>query len=118
MTIVTEAKGALRNGTSAVLSTVQRRQRATRRLAHVNPEKLMKQVTRHFEARTRKSRRVPAVPIVIAASAAIAGGIIGTIVVRRYLATQHAAEETFPVAEEAISANEHIEAAERAFAEH
>ncbi len=114
MTIVTEAKGVLRNGTAAVLSTVQRRQKTARRLTRVNPEKLLKQVTHRFQA--RQTRRVPVVPIAIAASAAIAGSIIGTIVLRRYLATEHVAEETFPAAEETISANEHVETLERAFA--
>jgi hypothetical protein len=116
MTIVTEAKGALQNGTSAVLATVQRRRKATRRLAGINPDKLLKQVTRRFEA--RRTRRVPLVPIAIAASAAVVGVVVGTIVLCRYLAAGCASEEAIPVAEEIISANEHVEALEPTFVEH
>ncbi len=115
MTIMTEAKGALRNGTSAVLSTVQRRPRTTRRLARIRPEKLMKQVTRRFEG--QHTRRVPVVPIVIAASAAVVATVVGTIMLRRYLTTGYMSEEAIPVAEEALSANKHVEALEHTHVE-
>ena len=115
MTIVTEAKGALRNGTAAVLSTMQHRQRTIRRLGRVRPQKLMKQMTRHIEA--RKARRVPVVPIVIASSAALVGAVVGTIVLRRYLAAGETVAQPYPAAEETFSANEHGETLEQVLAE-
>ena len=115
MTIVTEAKDALRNGTQSVLSTVQRRQRTSRRLPRVRAERLMKQVTRRFEP--KRTRQTPIVPIAIAAGAAVIGVVVGTIALRRYLTTGFMGEEAIPLTDEMTSANEHVEAPERTLIE-
>lgn len=102
MTIVNEAKSALQNGTSAVLSTVRRRQKLSRRLLPINTRKLAKQVkqlNRRFVM--RRPRRVSALPIVLAVSGAVVGTATA-LVVRRYLATRAATNEESAVPEEAV----------------
>ena len=106
MTIVNEARGALQNSASAVLSTVRRRQKASRRLMPINTRRLskqmkqqVKQLNRRFMA--RRTRRVSALPIVLAVSGAVVGTATA-IVVRRYLATRATTPEASAVPEEAV----------------
>jgi hypothetical protein len=91
MTLMTEATGVLRNRANTVRSTLQRRQRATRRITRFSPAKLMKQVTQRFEK--PKARRVPVTPIVIASSAAVVGVVVGIFMLRRFLEVEQAPQE-------------------------
>jgi hypothetical protein len=95
MTIVTDAKSALKNGTSTVLSTVRRRTRTTGGLIPVTSQKVVKQVTRRwqkaFPFKMPKARRVPVVTIaIVVGGAAVAA--TAAILMRRYLATRGASE--------------------------
>jgi hypothetical protein len=90
MTIVNEARSALQNGASTVLSTVRGRRRSTRRLMSLTPKKLMKQVNRRFSP--RRARRSAVVPIAIAAGAAIVGTATA-VWVSRYFALRNATAE-------------------------
>jgi ribosomal protein L18E len=105
MAIMTEATDVLRNGATAVRSTIQRRQKALKRSSRFSPEKLMKQVTQRFEK--PKARRVPVVPIVIASGAALAGIVAGIVVLRRMLEAELATEEFVEVNPEK-EAYEHV----------
>lgn len=90
MTIVNEARSALQSGASTVLSTIQRRPKTKRRLMALRPQKLMKQVNRRFGP--RRTRKVPVLPIVLAASATTTA-LVGFFVLRRYRTTRGASEE-------------------------
>lgn len=95
MTLVNDARSALQSGASTVLSTVRRRQKATRRLVPINTKKLMKQLNlkqlnRRFTA--RRTRRSPILPIVIALGATAAGVATGFFV-WRYFLTRSTGEE-------------------------
>lgn len=91
MSMVTEAKSALKNGTSTILSSVRHSPKATRRFLAVDSHRLMRRVTRPFER--QQSRRMPIVPIVLVTSAAVLGTTIA-ILVRRLLAANSAGEES------------------------
>src|SRR5690242_13540457 len=70
MTIVDEARAALQNGASAVLTNVENNKTA-RRLIPPKTQRLMKQMNRRIAA--QQARRVPIVPIAIAVGLSIAG---------------------------------------------
>lgn len=89
MTVVEEARTALQNGASAVLTNVERNKTA-RRYLPAKTQKLMKQVNRRIAA--QQPRRVPVLPIALAVGATVAGVIAG-IVVRRYFFAKEAEEE-------------------------
>lgn len=90
MTIVSDARSALQNGASTVLTNV-RRNKTTRRLLPARTQKLMKQLNRRIEAR-KAPRRVPVVPIALAVGLATVG-TVGGILMSRYFAAKGANEE-------------------------
>lgn len=106
MTIVSDARSALQNGASTVLSTV-RHNKTTRRLLPVRTQELMKQLNRRIEPR-RTPRRVPIVPIAISVGLAVVG-TVGGILVSRYLAAKSANDEA--ALREMVEAAEAAEAA-------
>jgi len=91
MAIMTEAKSALKNGTSTLLSTARRRPKATQRFMPIKSQTLVKQMTRRF--RTPETRRVPVIPLVIVAAGATVAGAMTAIILRRFLAARYAGEE-------------------------
>ena len=90
MAIMNDARSALQNGASTVLSNV-RHNKTTRRVLPANAQEMLKQLDHRISAR-RTARRVPVVPIVIAVSLA-AVGTIGGILASRYFAARNAGEE-------------------------
>lgn len=95
MTVVNEARSALENGASAVLTSVEHNKTA-RRILPAQTQKFVKQANRRLAA--RRLRRLPILPIVLVAGATVAGVVAG-LAVRRYLSTREAEEETEVVAE-------------------
>jgi hypothetical protein len=95
MTIVDEARAALQNGASAVLTNVENNKTA-RRLIPPKTQRLMKQMNRRIAA--QQARRVPIVPIAIAVGLSIAGTVAG-VMLSRYLAARKAYEEAEVTAE-------------------
>lgn len=89
MTVVDEARTALQNGASAVLTNMERNKTA-RRLIPPKTQKLMKQVNRRMTA--QRVRRSSIVPIAIAVSLSIVGTVAG-IVLSRYLTAKKTNEE-------------------------
>lgn len=89
MTVVDEARTALQNSASAVLTNMERNKTA-RRLIPPKTQKLMKQVNRRMTA--QRVRRSSIVPIAIAVSLSIVGTVTG-IVLSRYLTAKKTNEE-------------------------
>ncbi len=108
MTLMAEATDVVRNGATAVRSTLRSRQQAPQRTTRFSPEKLMKQVTQRFEK--PKARRVPVAPIVIASGAAVVGVVVGILVLRRFWEVEQVPKELEEVHPE-------MEAYERVLAE-
>jgi hypothetical protein len=95
MTIVTDAKSALKNGTSTVLSTVRRRTKTTGGFIPTRSQKLVKQMTRRWQKavpfKRSQTRRVPVVAIaIVVGGTAVAA--TAAILMRRYLAARGASE--------------------------
>jgi hypothetical protein len=95
MTIVDEARTALQNGASAVLTNVENNKTA-RRLIPPKTQRLMKQMNRRIAA--QQARRVPIVPIAIAVGLSIVGTVTG-IMLSRYFTARKADEEVEVTAE-------------------
>jgi ribosomal protein S8 len=84
MTVVDEARIALQNGASAVLTNVENSKTA-RRLIPPKTQKMMKQVNRRIA--TQQTRRLPIVPIALAVGLSIVGTVAG-VMLNRYLAAR------------------------------
>lgn len=95
MTIVTDAKSALINGTSTVLSTVRRQTKTTGGFIPTRSQELVKQVTRRWQKavpfKKLQTRRVPVVAIAIVVGGTAVAATTA-ILLRRYLATRGASE--------------------------
>jgi hypothetical protein len=89
MTFVDEARSALQNGASAVLTSVEHNKTAYRILP-AQTKKLVKRANRRLAA--QRARRVPILPIVLAVGGTVAGVVAG-LAVRRYLSTKEAGGE-------------------------
>jgi hypothetical protein len=89
MTVVDEARTALQNGASAVLTNVEHSKTA-RRLIPPKTQKMMKQVNRRIAA--QKTRRLPIVPIALAVGLSVVGTVAG-VMLSRYLAARKADDE-------------------------
>ncbi|HEU5347989.1 MAG TPA: hypothetical protein VFU63_05190 [Ktedonobacterales bacterium] len=101
MTMVNDARSALQNGASTVLSTV-RHNKTTRRLLPANTQKMMKQWNRRLQ-----TRRTPVLPIVLVAVGLSLAGTVSGIVLGRYLAAKREEAEA-AMADEATPAEEVI----------
>lgn len=95
MTVVDEARTALRNSASAVLTNAEHSKTA-RRLIPPKTQKMMKQVNRRIAA--QKTRRSPIVPIALAVSLSIVGTVAG-VMLSRYLAAKRVNDEAEVIAE-------------------
>ena len=95
MTVVDEARIALQNGASAVLTNVEHSKTA-RRLIPPKTQRLMKQMNRRIAP--QQARRVPIVPIAIAVGLSIVGTVTG-VMLSRYFAARKADEEAEVTAE-------------------
>ena len=90
MTMVTEAKNALKNGTSNVMSTVRRGTNAMERSWPINVRRPVKQASRIDEG--RRTRRVPVWPIVLTVGVA-ALATTTAVLVRRLIRAAYASDE-------------------------
>ena len=99
MTVVTEARNALKNGTSTVMGTVRRGTEAAQRSIPSGVQRRVKQATRLVERPRR--RRVPFWPIALTVGVA-ALATTTVVLVRRVVRATYAvdaedfSEETFP----------------------
>jgi hypothetical protein len=89
MTVVDEARIALQNGASAVLTNVEHSKTA-RRLIPPKTQKMMKHVNRRIAA--QKTRRLPIAPIALAVGLSVVGTVAG-VMLSRYLAARKADDE-------------------------
>jgi hypothetical protein len=85
MTMVTEAKNALKNGTSTVISTVRRGTEAVERSLPINVQRPVKQAARLVE---KPRTRVPVWPIVLAVG--VAAVATAVVLVRRAVKATYA----------------------------
>ncbi len=90
MTMVTEAKNALKNGTSTVMSTVRRGTKAMEGSLPTNLRRPVKQASRIVEE--PRTRRVPVWPIVVVVGVA-AFATTTTVLVRRLIAARYVNDE-------------------------
>jgi hypothetical protein len=97
MTMVTEAKNALKNSTSNVMSTVRRGTKAMERSLSINVHRPVRQASRIVER--QHTRRVPVWPIVLAVGVA-ALATTTTVLVRRLITARHASDEEGLTAED------------------
>lgn len=95
MTVVDEARSALQNGASAVLSNVEHSKTA-RRLIPPKTQKMMKQMNRRIAA--QKTRRLPIVPIAFAVGLSIVGTVAG-VMLSRYLVARKMDDEAEVIVE-------------------
>lgn len=102
---VNDARSALQNGASTVLSTVQRN-KITRRLLPARTQKMMKQWNRSLEP--RRSRTLPLVLMSVGVS--LAATVAGVLVSRYLLArnADSADEEAASTVEEIVVAEEPV----------
>ena len=90
MTMVTEAKNALKNSTSTVMSTVRRGTEAVERSLPIKVQRPIKQAT-HLVQKPR-TRRVPLWPIVLTIGAA-ALATTAVVLVRRLVKATYAIDD-------------------------
>jgi hypothetical protein len=102
MPVVSDARSALQNGASTVLSTVQRN-KITRRLLPARTQKMMKQWNRSLEP-----RRPQTLPLVLVAVGLSLAATAASIFVSRYLLARNADEEAVATVEEMVVAEEPV----------
>jgi hypothetical protein len=100
MNMVTDAKNALQNGTSTVLTAVRRRARAEERSLPLESHSPVKPA--HRSSRAPLTRRVPVLPIALAVGVAVLG-ITSVFVARRLLVVRYAGDEGVFTADEVTS---------------
>jgi hypothetical protein len=89
-TMVTEAKNALKNGTSTVMGTFRRGTEAVERSLPTKIQRPVKQATRLFER--PRARRIPLWPIALTIGATTLA-VAATILVRRVVKATYAIDE-------------------------
>ena len=89
-TMVTEAKNALKTGTSTVMGTVRRGTEAIERSLPIKVQRPVKQATRMAEK--PRSRRVPLWPIALTIGAATLA-VAATVLVRRVVKATYAIDD-------------------------
>jgi hypothetical protein len=98
--MVTDAKNALQNGTSTVLTAVRRRAQAAERWLPLDSHEPVKPANR--SSRVPLTRRMPVLPIALAVGVVVLGAT-GVFVVRRLLVVRYARDEGMFTSDDAPS---------------